>query len=222
MATIPGRLCSRGLALLVAIGLLHGCCSDSTWQQNANGPDYGGTDSPTGDDVWVSCNPTTGAFRGATSGFAMGTGGLDIPTGGGIGTQDSPALSCTDLARLPHFSSGMYWLFPPGAEKAFRGWCDMDSFGGGWLVCYTSEGGVHMATETESDAEFPADGYRSDCRDLPFNQVMYIKHGERASDEDDKAWFSFQGSSGLVARRSNFRGAVDASCGEDPGLGSSK
>jgi len=136
------------------------------------------------DDVWVSCNPTTqfneagtscvrnrhsplythdpnardATFRGASGGAMGAGGGLGVPAGGGIGTEDSPALSCTDLAKLPHFASGTYWLRPPGAERAFRGWCDMDAFGGGWLVCYTTAGGVHMATEISSDAEYPHDG----------------------------------------------------------------
>ena len=42
-------------------------------------------------------NHRDSAFRGAASG-AMG-GAFDIPAGGGIGTEDSPALSCTDLVQ---------------------------------------------------------------------------------------------------------------------------
>ena len=38
----------RGLFFLVALGLVRSCCSDSTWQQTATGPDYGGSNSPTG------------------------------------------------------------------------------------------------------------------------------------------------------------------------------
>jgi hypothetical protein len=50
----------------------------------------------------------------------------------------------------------------------------MKSFGGGWLMCYTTVGGVHVSRETSpirADAAYGSDGYRADCRNYPFNQV---------------------------------------------------
>lgn len=40
------------------------------------------------------------------------------------------------------------------------GW--QESFGGGWLMCYTSAGGVDIANEYEYDFRLPygVDGYR--------------------------------------------------------------
>jgi hypothetical protein len=218
--------------------VLHLCAmqvadADSTWQQTATGPAYGGDTSPTGDDVWVSCNPTTGydslggscvrnrhtpiythdpnardtEFHAAANSHL---GSIVVPEGGGIGTKESPARSCADLARLPHFVSGYYWLKPSQDVEAFEGFCDQDSFGGGWLMCYTTAGEVHIASEVSSVVDFGLDGYRSDCRNYPFNQVLYMEHDLRTgATSDDKAWFAFRGRNALVAAKSEYKGAVD-------------
>lgn len=234
--------------LWVVVAVLPVAFADSTWHQTATGPAYGGDTeyggTPTGDDVWVSCNPTTGydslgggcvlnrhtglythnpntrdsSFYGATNSHSGGS--IEIPEGGGIGTQESPARTCADLAKLPHFQSGDYWLKPSDGVAAFMGYCDLDSFGGGWLMCYTTSGEVHMSREVSSDVGYTYNGYRSDCRDYAFNQVMYVQHDIRTgATSDDKSWFSFRGRNALVASRSGYRGSVDqswaAGLGED-------
>ncbi len=58
-----------------------------------------------------------------------------------------------------------------------QGHCDMDSFGGGWLMCYTTAGEVHVSRETapvEPGATYGRDGYRADCRHYPFNQAWAL------------------------------------------------
>jgi len=136
----------------------------------------------------------------------------------GFGTKDFPALSCSELAKKPYFSSGMYWLQPSGHDQPFEGYCDMDSFGGGWLMCYTTSESVHVSTETSSSQAFGADGYRSDCTRYPFNQVMYVYHPTLPGSSEEKAWFSFRGQNALIAERSGFSGSVNASWAAGNGI----
>ena len=232
-------------SLLLGVTVLQVCAvvvlpfsyADSTWQQTAKGPSYGGDTAfggtPEGDDVWVSCNPTGASEDGcvldqhtkiyshdpnmrdasfySSSNSHVG-GSIEIPEWGGIGTEESPARTCADLARLPHSVSGHYFLRPSEDFPAFKGYCDLDSFGGGWLMCYTTSGEVHVSREVSSTVPFPNEGYRSDCRDYPFNQVMYVEHDIRTgATSEDKAYFNFRGRNALVASRSGYRGSVDQS-----------
>ncbi|EKX40611.1 hypothetical protein GUITHDRAFT_142701 [Guillardia theta CCMP2712] len=137
---------------------------------------------------------------------------------GGFGMEGFPARSCLDLAKKPYFSSGVYWLQPAGYDRPFQGYCDMDSFGGGWLMCYTTSDAVHMSTETSSSQPYGVDGYRSDCTRYPFNQVMYVYHPTLPGSAEDKAWFSFRGQNALVAQRSGFSGSVNASWAAGSGV----
>jgi hypothetical protein len=235
------RVCpARGLGL-AWLGLACLLAAEVLPVAAASGPSYGGDTSPTGDDVWVSCNPTTGfdslggscvldrhtglythdpnardgSFYGASNSHSV-----VIPEGGGIGTQESPARSCSDLGKIPHFVSGDYWLKPSDGVEAFMGYCDLDSFAGGWLMCYTTSGEVHVSREVTSDVGFGREGYRSDCRNYPFNQLLYVEHDARTGvASEDKAFFSFRGRNALVASRSGYRGSLDSSWGV--GLGES-
>ena len=242
LATGRRRRWSLGPALAAALALLPAATADSTWQQTATDQAYGGDRSPTGNDVWVSCNPTTGhdpsggscvlnrhtamythdpnardtRFYGAANSHSGGS--IHIPEGGGIGTEESPARSCADLAKLPHFSSGEFWLKPSQGVAAFKGYCDLDSFGGGWLMCYTAADEVHIASEVSSEVAFGRDGYRSDCRNYPFNQLMYVEQDARTGVvNEDKALFHFRGRNALMASRSGYKGSLDSSWGA--GLG---
>jgi hypothetical protein len=86
--------------------------------------------------------------------------------------------SCTDLKLNGVVNSGVYWLQPAGSSAAFQGYCDMKSYGGGWLQCYTDSHHVYPRTETaySPDHPFGTDGYRSNCMTLPFNQILYTDH----------------------------------------------
>ncbi|MBM4353506.1 MAG: hypothetical protein FJ109_06865 [Deltaproteobacteria bacterium] len=93
------------------------------------------------------------------------------------------------LAAYPQLSSGLYSIDPdgPGGAPKFLAWCDMESFGGGWTMCYTERNDmVHLAVQTAYDPvkPFGLPGYRTDCRKIPFNGVMYVNH-----DASQKAWF---------------------------------
>ena len=91
-----------------------------------------------------------------------------------FGTKLLPAVSCQSLlSRGAKPSSGVYWIKPKGVMQAFQGYCDMDTFGGGWLMCYTTNLHVHVSREVNSTVPYASNGYRSDCRNFPFNHVMY-------------------------------------------------
>jgi len=109
-------------------------------------------------------DPNFAGSSGSTNGVPLGE--------GGIGTQEYPAASCTDLAKMAHFESGNYWLQPSQDVQPFQGYCDMEREGGGWLMCATTQHGWHISSETQAGGvPFGSDGYRSDCRNVPFNQV---------------------------------------------------
>lgn len=54
-------------------------------------------------------------------------------------------------------------------------------------MCATDDSTVHLATETTYDAAHPfgSDGYRTNCRDVPFADVLYVRESD-----DTPAWFS--------------------------------
>ena len=99
--------------------------------------------------------------------------------------------SCLDLSeKFPDFPSGVYVIDPDGdgGLPGFKAFCDMDSFGGGWTMCYTERDSmVHIKTQVVYNPATPygAPGYRTDCRNVPFDNVLYTNH-----DNGQQAWFS--------------------------------
>ncbi|XP_046855532.1 LOW QUALITY PROTEIN: uncharacterized protein LOC124448617 [Xenia sp. Carnegie-2017] len=79
--------------------------------------------------------------------------------------------SCLDiLQKGSRHGSGEYLIAPKG-QSAFKVYCDMDSFGGGWTMCYKTDNFVNLKNELKST---PRLGYRADCNHIPFNSVMFV------------------------------------------------
>ena len=55
-----------------------------------------------------------------------------------------------------------------GEEKSFVVYCDMTSFGGGWTMCYTTNGFVNMKSELSTSRTH---GYRADCNHIPVSSI---------------------------------------------------
>ena len=147
-------------------------------------------DDGDGDPDDQDCEPLDpDIHHGAEEGcFDVADVNCDGQTGGGA---ECRFADCLDLhTEYPEQPSGLYTIDPDGEGGAdgFIVYCDMESFGGGWTLCYTERDNmVHIKTEVAYNEGLPfgTPGYRSDCRNVSFNSVLYVNH-----DNDQKAWFS--------------------------------
>jgi len=137
-------------------------------------------------------------------GTCVGPNSCDCPSGwGGDQCQTiTVGASCKALRDAGVTTSGLYQLDPNGggAGDAFWAWCDMETDGGGWTMCWTDDSEVHMKTEIAYSASYPfgGDGYRSDCRNIPFTDVLYVNH-DSSPTPDEKAWFTRNSGGAITA-----------------------
>ncbi|XP_028395844.1 uncharacterized protein LOC114519860 [Dendronephthya gigantea] len=69
----------------------------------------------------------------------------------------------------------------------------MTSFGGGWTMCYTTDSHVNIKTELTTT---PKLGYRADCNNIPFTEVMFVDEESKqkaAFTKDDGSPITFAG-----------------------------
>ncbi|KAM7450647.1 hypothetical protein ABFA07_001647 [Porites harrisoni] len=73
----------------------------------------------------------------------------------------------------------------------------MTSLGGGWSMCYTTDGVVIPRTEVTYDSNLPygENGYRTDCNNIEFREILFVDEttGQQAS-------FTYEENSMLVAQ----------------------
>ena len=135
-----------------------------------------------------------------------------------INDKSSAGVSCLDLLQRGFAMSGNYWLDPSyslggcaGEATAFVGYCDQATDGGGWLMCYTEGSQVDLASEHgfRASSPYPTDGYRSDCRSVLFNQVLYVFHAEVPSFESaDRVVFDAGGRRPILASHGGWKGTA--------------
>jgi hypothetical protein len=131
-----------------------------------------------------------------------------------VNSELYPGQSCTSLLGEGYNNSGYYWLRTrftndTGLRAAFVGYCDQETDGGGWLMCYTDDDDVDMATEYGYSAAHPyaTEGYRSDCRNVAFNEVMYVRHSTNPSMyTEDPVIFRAEGRRPIVASDTKWDG----------------
>ena len=111
------------------------------------------------------------------------------PEGNGADST-CPSTDCQSILDDGHASigdDGVYWINPDG-NGAYQAYCDMSTDGGGWTMCYSENADmVHIQTETSYTGSYGQAGYRTDCREVPFTDVLYINHNN-----GQKAWFYSQ------------------------------
>lgn len=130
--------------------------------------------------------------------------------------RESPGRSCGELLSMGMTDSGVYWLKPDGYTAPFQAYCDMKSFGGGWQMCYTTKyAAPHLTDEASlaynASAPYKTDGYVSNCKHVPFNQLVFVLHAEGGcvdkkmkkcknfagtSNDDEMAWFTYETTQG--------------------------
>ncbi|MEY3015602.1 MAG: hypothetical protein RIT45_4337 [Pseudomonadota bacterium] len=118
------------------------------------------------------------------------------------GSATKPGKSCLDVLTERKKAgdtlvSGTYWIQPK--DKAFAVHCDMETDGGGFTMCSSDNGEVHIASELQSQNAYGTDGYRADCRDVAFSEVLYVRH-----DNGDKAWFARDGGAKTTAAANGY------------------
>ena len=97
-----------------------------------------------------------------------------------------PGVSCYEInAEGLSMGDGTYWIDPTNTGSPFPAHCDMTTDGGGWTMCYSTDNEIHMETETTPDGIYGETGYRTDCRDIPFSDIIVEEN-----DTGDTAWFT--------------------------------
>jgi hypothetical protein len=139
----------------------------------------------------------TSSGHPAYDGVAFGVNGheplsdFEVGMSVGIRNRAAAAPSCKDILEAnPGASSGVYTLSPKQDGNTFDAYCDMDTDGGGWTMCYTVGGDNEWVYIQNGDVtgSYGSGGYRTDCRDIPFTGVQY-----RVGDEFE----TFEAASGV-------------------------
>jgi hypothetical protein len=160
--------------------------------------------TPTTEGLWVcSAEATDGiGVSPSSSGTIFVESGC--PAEGTGADSTCPSTDCLSILEDGHANfgdDGVYWIDPDGTG-AYQAYCDMTTDNGGWTMCYTENADmVHLQTDTTYTGGYGQAGYRTDCREIAFTDVLYINH-----DNGQKAWFYAQSNTPMTIDNIGYNG----------------
>eukprot|EP00042_Codosiga_hollandica_P017194 m.46179 g.46179 ORF g.46179 m.46179 type:complete len:382 (-) comp47389_c0_seq1:11-1156(-) len=162
-----------------------------------------------------TCNSTNAGeiahivLSGVVLFYCDGTAFKSLATASLGSLPEIPGRDCASLKAVRgNPPSGLYWIRPSVGKPAFQIHCDMESSNGtsptgGWSMCYSSSDLVHVRTEIASNRSYGANGYRSNCNDIPFNEIV-VKNEATSQ----FAYFAMIEPGKIVMNATNYSGLV--------------
>ena len=110
--------------------------------------------------------------------------------------------SCKAILDAGYSTGDGVYTIQPKDSRPYKIYCDMTTDGGGWSMCYSEKDDmVHISSQTSFQGTYGLPGYRSDCRLIPYKEVLYVNH-----ENSDKAWFSSDNGENQIIAKCGYNG----------------